>query len=83
MARSRAARRAQSVALEAVSWITPPPGPVERKAAGRARADTSQSSTRVSTSVQAGLVAQSMPWTASPEAASSPKIEGNEAFDGK
>ena len=35
VARSRAASNAQSEALEAVSWITPPPLPLERNFRGR------------------------------------------------
>ena len=44
---------------------------------------TSQSSTCVSSSVQAGLVAQSMPCTPSPAESSSPRMAGPEALAGK
>jgi hypothetical protein len=44
---------------------------------------TSQSRTWVSSSVHAGLVAQSIPWTPRPAARSSPRIDGPELFDGK
>ena len=78
VARSRAASSAHKVALDAVSWITPPPSPPERKASGRPSISTSQSSTWVSSSVQAGLVAHSIPWTPRPAESSSPRIEGPE-----
>ena len=71
------------MALDAESWITPPPPRVDRNSSGRPRAGTSQSSTRVSTSVQAGLVAQSIPWTPRPVETRSPSTDGSEAFDGK
>ena len=44
---------------------------------------TIQSSTCVSSSVQAGLVAQSIPCTPRPAESSSPRIDGPELFDGK
>lgn len=83
VARSRAASRAHSTALDAVSWITPPPSPVDRNASGRPSIGTSQSITCVSSSVQAGLVDQSMPWTPRPAASSSPSTEGPDALAGK
>ena len=49
---------AQTAADEALSWMTPPPVDVERNLSGRSSIPTSQSITRVSTSVQAGLVFQ-------------------------
>src|SRR5271154_4757006 len=83
VARSRAASKAQSEALEAVSWITPPPLAVERNFRGRSSISTSQSRTWVSSSVHAGLVAQSIPCTPSPEESKSPRIAGPEALAGK
>jgi hypothetical protein len=44
---------------------------------------TSQSSTCVSSSVHAGLVAHSIPCTPRPAASNSPRIAGPEAFAGK
>ena len=44
---------------------------------------TSQSSTCVSSSVQAGLVAHSIPCTPNPEETRSPSIAGGDAFPGK
>jgi len=82
-ARSRAASSAHRVADEALSWITPPPGPLERNRSGRPRSSTSQSRMTVSISVQAGLVAHSIPFTPRPAATSSPRIAGGEAFAGK
>jgi hypothetical protein len=63
--------------------MTPPPAPAERKRAGRPSISTSQSSTWVSSSVQAGLVDQDMPWTARPAARISPTMEGADEFAGK
>ena len=83
VARSRAASSAQSAALDAVSWITPPPAELEWNCAGRPSIPTSQSSTWVSSSVQAGLVAQSIPCTPRPAESSSPRIDGPELLDGK
>ena len=71
------------MALEAESWITPPPGPSERNRRGRPSISMSQSRTRVSSSVQAGLVAHSMPCTPSPPASNSPRIDGPEVLAGK
>src|SRR5271170_6352937 len=83
VARSLAASKAQSEALEAVSWITPPPPAVERNFRGRSSISTSQSRTWVSSSVHAGLVAQSIPCTPNPEESKSPRIAGPEALAGK
>ena len=83
VARSRAASKAHRDALEAVSWITPPPLPLERNFRGRSSISTSQSSTWVSSSVQAGLVAQSIPCTPRPEESKSPRMAGPEALAGK
>ena len=83
MARSRAARMAHSVALDALSWMTPPPAPVLRKRSGSPSSSTIQSSTTCSTSVHAGLVAQSMPCTPRPAEASSPRIDGYVTLAGK
>ena len=80
---SRAARMAQRAALEALSWMTPPPGPVERNFPGRPQSPAIQSMTRVSSSVQAGEVAQDMPWTPSPAESISPSTEGPEMLLGK
>src|SRR6185436_16735145 len=63
VARSRAANIAHNTALDALSWITPPPVPPDLNAAGRDSISATQSSTWVSSSVHAGLVAQSIPWT--------------------
>src|SRR5579863_2466471 len=83
VARSRAVSNAQREALEAVSWITPPPVRLERKARGKSSISTSQSRTWVSSSVHAGLVAQSMPCTPKPEESKSPSIAGPDALAGK
>src|SRR3984885_5652857 len=83
VARSRAASKAHREALEAVSWITPPPLLVERNFRGRSSISTSQSRTCVSNSVQAGLVAQSIPCTPSPDESKSPRIAGPDALAGK
>ena len=61
VARSRAARMAHSVASDAVPWMTPPPGPVERKRSGRSSSSSIQSHMSDSSSVAAGLVAHSIP----------------------
>ena len=58
---------------EAESWIAPPPRSSKRNRSGRPSASTSQSRTRVSNSVQAGLVDQSIPRTPKPEASRSPQ----------
>ena len=58
-------------------------GAVDWNFCGRPSRSTSQSSTWVSSSVQAGLVAQSIPCTPSPAESSSPRIDGPELFDGK
>ena len=65
----------ESAAELAVSCSEPPPCPVDRNRSGNPIACTSQSSMCVSTSVQAGLVDQSMPWTPRPALASSPRID--------
>src|ERR1700674_1558749 len=83
VARSRAASKAQREALEAVSWITPPPLLVERNFRGRSSISTSQSRTCVSSSVHAGLVAQSIPCTPNPDESKSPRIAGPDALHGK
>jgi hypothetical protein len=66
-----------------VSWRTPPPSVSDLKWAGRPSMSTSQSRTWVSSSVQAGLVAHSIPWTPSPDDSRSPRIAGPEALAGK
>ena len=83
-ARCRPASIATSVASLAVPWMTPPPVLlVERKESGRPMARPSQSSTRVSISVQAGEVCQSMPCTPRPVERRSPRIAGPEELAGK
>jgi hypothetical protein len=74
---------ATSVAEDAESWMTPPPAPVERNRCGRSSRWASQSIITVSSSVQAGLVAQSMPCTPSPELTRSPSTLGPEVLAGK
>ena len=59
--RSRAQSSATSVAVEAVSWMTP------LKVAGSPSICRSQSITTSSSSVAAGLVCQLIPWTPRPE----------------
>src|SRR5688500_7514496 len=83
VARSRAASSAQSDALDAVSWMTPPPEEVDLNLDGRASMSASQSSRCVSSSVHAGLVAHNMPCTPRPADSSSPRIEGPELLAGK
>src|SRR5947209_20631310 len=83
VARSRAASNAHNEALEAVSWITPPPCPLDLNRSGRASMSTSQSSTCVSSSVQAGRVAASVPCTAKPDEARSASIGGGGAVAGE
>src|SRR5580700_948839 len=63
--------------------MTPPPVFDERNFFGKPSMGTSQSSTCVSSSVQAGLVDQSMPCTPSPEEIRSPRIPGPEPLLGK
>src|SRR5580704_7843141 len=63
--------------------MTPPPVFDERNFFGKPSMGTSQSSTCVSSSVQAGLVDQSMPCTPSPEEVRSPRIPGPEPLLGK
>src|SRR4051812_3987425 len=70
---------AHNVALEAESWMTPLP----TNAGGRPNNSTSQSSTCVSSSVQAGDVDHNIPCTPSPDDTRSPRTEGPEAFAGK
>ena len=72
-----------SVAEDAVSWITPPPAPSERKRWGSPMSSAIQSSTWVSISVQAGLVAHSIPCTPRPAESSSPSTDDPERFEGK
>ena len=75
---------ATSVASLAVPWITPPPVVlVDRNRSGRSSSSCIQSSISVSTSVHAGDVTQLIPWTPRPADSSSPRIDGNEVFDGK
>lgn len=83
VARSRAASSATSEELDALSWMTPPPSPVERNLPGNPSSSTSQSITCVSSSVAAGLVAQSIPWTPRPADSSSPSTAGPEELAGK
>src|ERR1700689_1785703 len=63
--------------------MTPPPVLDDRNVSGSPSIGTSQSSTCVSSSVQAGLVDQSMPCTPSPEERRSPRIPGPEELLGK
>lgn len=63
--------------------MTPPPGPEERNFPGKPMRSTSQSSTWVSSSVQAGLVAHNIPWTPRPADTNSPRIDGPETLAGK
>ena len=56
----------------------PPPVEVDLNFVGRSRMSTSQSRTCISSSVQAGLVCQSIPCTFSPAASISPRIAGGE-----
>ena len=58
--------------------MTPPPADDERNRSGSPSMSTSQSSTWVSSSVQAGLVAHSMPCTPRPDDNKSPRMEGPE-----
>jgi hypothetical protein len=83
VARCRAARRAVKVAVEAVSWMTPPPAPSRAKASGRPRATRSWSRTTCSSSVTAGLVAQIIPWAPMPLERRSPRTPAGEEFAGK
>src|ERR1700693_253622 len=63
--------------------MTPPPFPLDRTARGSPSIFTSQSRTSISTSVQAGLVAHSIPCTPNPEESRSPSTEGPDEFAGK
>src|ERR1700722_3876792 len=63
--------------------MTPPPVSDDRNLSGRPSILTSQSITCVSSSVQAGLVDQSIPCTPRPEERRSPRIPGPEALQGK
>ena len=63
--------------------MTPPPAPSDRNRSGRPSSSTIQSRTWVSSSVHAGLVAQSIPCTPSPAESSSPRIDGPELLAGK
>src|ERR1051326_1169860 len=68
----------------AVPWITPPPPVlVERNESGSPTIPAIQSMTRVSISVAAGLVAQSIPLTSSPALSISPRMPGPEPLHGK
>src|SRR6185312_3225478 len=63
--------------------MTPPPVLEERNFSGSPIIPTSQSKTWVSSSVHAGLVAQSMPCTPSPADNNSPRMDGPETADEK
>ena len=63
--------------------MTPPPGPSERNRSGSPQASTSQSMTRVSSSVQAGLVDHIIPWTPRPADTNSPRMDGGDESAGK
>ena len=71
------------VAVDAVSWMTPPPAPSLRKSSGRPSASANQSRTTCSTSVTAGLVAQIIPWAPMPLESRSPRIAAGEELAGK
>ena len=71
------------VAVDAVSWMTPPPGPSDRNCSGRPSACASQSTTTCSTSVTAGLVAQIIPCAPIPLERRSPRIAAGEELAGK
>jgi hypothetical protein len=75
--RSRAQIRAQSVAVEAVSWMTP------RNSSGKPIIWRSQSMTVSSSSVAAGDVCQFMALTPSPAEISSARMDGPELLAGK
>ena len=77
VARSRAHRIAHSVALDALSWITP------AKPSGRPIIWRSQSRTRVSISVAAGEVCHSMHWAPSVAVSISASTEGGLELPGK
>src|SRR3989304_1375766 len=83
LARSRAASRAQSEALDAVSWMTPPPAEVDLNRGGRASISTSQSMTWVSSSVQAGLGTHIIPCTPRPGASRPPGTGRGAPLPGK
>src|SRR5262249_60696900 len=63
--------------------MTPPPVLVDRNFSGSPSMATSQSRTCVSSSVQAGLVDQSMPCTARPEGRKSPRSSRPEGLVGE
>ena len=71
------------MAPDAESWITPPPAPSERNRSGRPSSSTIQSSTWVSSSVQAGDVDHSIPCTPRPGRHESASTDGPEAPVGK
>ena len=77
------AANAQSTPLEAVSWITPQPALLDLSFSGRPSIPAIQSSTCVSSSVQAGLVAHNMPCTPRPAESNSPRMDGPELLAGK
>lgn len=77
VARSRAVRMAQRMALEAESWMPPV------KPSGRPVIWRSQSSTRVSISVAAGEVCQSMHWAPRVAVSISASSDGGLEFAGK
>ena len=70
------------VAVDAVSWMTPPPALSLRKP-GRPSASANQSSTTCSTSVTAGLVAQIIPCAPMPLESRSPRIAAGDELAGK
>src|SRR5579864_5866623 len=63
--------------------MTPPPVLVDKNFVDKPSMETSQSMTWVSSSVQAGLVDQSIPCTPNPDESRSPRIPGPEALQGK
>jgi hypothetical protein len=77
VARSRAVSSATSVAVEAVSWMTP------TQPAGRSSICRNQSITTCSSSVAAGEVTQDIPWAPSVAVSISPRIEGGLLLQGK
>jgi len=82
-ARSRAATIAVNVASLAVPRMTPPPAPPGLMGAGRASRRAIHPTITVSTSVQAGLVDQSMPCCPRPAESSSPSTAGALTLQGK
>ena len=72
-----------NVAVEAVSWMTPPPRPSRANESGRPSAWRSWSRTTCSSSVAAGLVAHNIPWAPMPLESRSPSTPAGEEFAGK